>query len=880
MSLPLDERSFNDMYYPEVCFSSFVRSLGEWWTAKHQPDSENEARQRYGTLLGFIGLILLTFRSLAESDRRRSEADSSLAGSTRLQGDAYEDDELVHGGCELCHALVESSSVRCVIEVLYDTGENFSVKQSKNVSGNSREWRSVIDFTSLRFYRHGSTSIICSCPNEAIFGAEYALKLIIFPFLRFRSIGEATKAYAKKYNPRDEETDQSSNAQHVVGVLASSDSWILMPFIKGLTLSEFMATPGLVKAKLKNPDMTISDVLRTSLSGVDEQVLQDKTALTRQRLRYLTIDELMQAEAVVHSLRANHEHRNRAIEAVIRKMEIFPMTANLARIISDRRRSEAAESVSLESMLTMGTSLFRAMEDLRAIGHEWSSDEIENSSPTPSSVHGDLTPSNIIVDDSANISFTLIDLGRNYFYTLSMTGYGGTDSIFVAPEVRKDVRSIRVADVYSIGQLLQYIATGGILPAQIVVDGLYQTIPLIARFVEDMIQENPRYRLSIFRAPDMLDGIDYEVFGNLFREEVKAVISASEYGHAYGTGGFVDTLRDIATPTDGAVRRQFDLWRARRAVDKVRDAEVRTYTTALFGWSALSALVGAIVGLTVVMWFLRDAQWTWSGHIVEIWSRLTGGKGSNFPGLDRVRAADYHVPDLSANWPARLVGISYVLVGTKFYQNIFAGQMPLLGRRPGLPGRRALRAEIFMRTITLTSGVLVILITLYEARFWPIASAIGQTIIAFANLAIFRFAVKSIDEAREEGISTAGERGSRLAGLISFGEWVPAAFFWAAIVWFIGSLIYLGVLHDVGAYAVGVASTNLFLFYVVKCGGESGRDIRIALSRACNAAERVRIMNPSEVLPVGSCRRGSRKVRLPLHALRRLRGRQGRGKVG
>lgn len=863
VSLPLDERSFNDSF-PEVRFSPFVRELANWWTVQNQREKPLSGPE-HDTLLGFVGLLLLTLLSLAESDRRRNETSYSVSPA-EFDMDPGNEDKAAHADCELCRDLVQAPSVRRVIESVYDTGGNFSVKHDGEVSGDKSEWRSVVDFSSLEFYRHGTTSIILDCRNESVYGAEYALKLIILPFLRFRSIGDATSEYAQKYNPRDKETYQSSNARHVVGVLASSNSWILMPFIKGLTLAEFMANPGLVKAKLDHPEMSISDVLRTSLAGVPEKVLVQDTGLTVERLRYATIDELTRAEATVHSFARAIKRRSNVDRIVMRFLGRLPTATRLFRKAYNRRHQEAP-SVSLRSMLVIGISLFLAMEDLRAVGQSRHESSPPNGPSTPPSVHGDLTPSNIIVNDGANISCTLIDLGRNYFYTLSMAGYGGTDSIFVAPEVRNDIRSISLADVYSIGQLLQFIATQGTIPGRMVVDGLYQEIPLIARFIEDLIQELPRYRLKIFQAPDKPDGIDYEEFGRIFAEEVKTVISASNHGHVFANGGLTDTLKDIANPTNGAVRRQFDLWRERAAVDEVRDDEVRRYTRTLFWWSALSASLGSVAALLVLMWFLRDVHWAWSGQIVAVWSKITGGNGSNFPWLDSLRVSDYHVPDLEQNWPARLVGISYVLVGTKFYQNILSGQMPLLGRRPGSAGRRAMRAEIAMRIMTVLAPLLVTIVTLVQARLWPIASAVGQTIIFFVNLFVFRFAVKSIDEAREEDISTAGDRGSRLPGLISYGEWVPASFFWAVIVLIFGVLIYIHVLHDVGVYAFGVASANLYLFYVVKCGGESGRDIRIALSRACNAAERVRVVTAPESPALGSGQRSPRVASRPLDAL-------------
>src|ERR1700723_218050 len=67
ISLPLDERSFNDAV-PKARFSPFVAGLGSWWTAEKQRRSAADD-QRHDTLLGFVGLLVLTLLSLAESDR-------------------------------------------------------------------------------------------------------------------------------------------------------------------------------------------------------------------------------------------------------------------------------------------------------------------------------------------------------------------------------------------------------------------------------------------------------------------------------------------------------------------------------------------------------------------------------------------------------------------------------------------------------------------------------------------------------------------------------------------------------------------------------------------------------------------------------------------
>jgi serine/threonine protein kinase len=749
--------------------------------------------------------MLLTLISLAESDRRRNGTHASVP----VAGDGR---HAIGHDCEnLCQRLVRDPAVRRVIQCLYQTKSAYSVQQNRFRSP-SKEWNSI-DFKTLVFHRHGTTSIILR--TDTTIRKVCALKLIILPYLRFHTIARETREYAMRYSPsgktHGQNTGSGSNAAKVVEALASSKRWILMDFVEGLTLAEFLAYPGLVDAKLEQPEASISDVLRNCLESETAETLP-KAGLTKTKLRFLTLDELLRIDGPLQALPAT----------------------------SDHKRKRGKSEVSLPWMLTIGGALFDAMEDLRAVGQAALSRSPD--SATPVSIHGDLTPSNVIVNDVSGISFTLIDLGRNYFYTQSMSGSGELETVFVAPEVREDERLVGLADIYSIGQLLQFIGTYGTLPSEMVADGLYKRTPLVARFLEDLIQAKASLRLRIFASPRVSDGVDYDELKKIFSEEISAVMNADK-GRSFASGGLGATLWDIWHPLDGALGRQWALWQERRKDRHYKYRRIGGYTRALFFWSALSLFAAGVAALAVGMWFLRDASWNWSGNVIELLQKIWGGSGSRFPFIDSLRAADYQIPDLHDNWPARLVGISYILAATKNYQNLFSGLMPLLGRERGMAGWQAVAAETFMRMQTVVAPLLVLSTVLIDARLWPIASAIGQTIIFFTNWEIYSFARTSIKKARDLRISTAGAQKTRLPGLISYGEWVPVSLFYAAIVWTMGSLIYVGVLHDIGMYAIGVASINIFVFYIVKCSGVSADDIRIALARAFTLAERVRIIN-------------------------------------
>src|SRR5262249_36554833 len=105
-------------------------------------------------------------------------------------------------------------------------------------------------------------------------------------------------------------------------------------------------------------------------------------------------------------------------------------------------------------------------------------------------VHADLSPANIIVRPGPRGKprrVVLVDLGRNYLYSRSIAGLGGSDIAFVAPEVRKDETSFPRADLYSLGKLIILVAGRTPEPTSIVPDVFYERVPALARFVEDLV---------------------------------------------------------------------------------------------------------------------------------------------------------------------------------------------------------------------------------------------------------------------------------------------------------------------------------------------------------------------------------------------------------
>jgi serine/threonine protein kinase len=817
--IPLDERSFNDRYAPLVC-DTLVRGLAKW-CLEFRSRSMRYQHSHQG-LFAFLSLLLITWLGTRESDRRRK---ASLDGeSSRLPYATA----VSHDCDRLCRPLLRDPLVREAILLLYGDGGTKHGQEGFDAAALER-WNDI-EPESLSFHRHGTTSIIVK--GRIGVRDTFALKLILFPFLRFPSIARQTREYHARYNPDDLATG------YMVDVWASTERWILMDFVDGISLFELLPRRQLVAEKLAHPELSFSQILRARL-GRQPTESQRGGAPGAVDPASLSLDELLRLGDA--------------------REEPAP-----------GRRHAAGEKISLHWIESLGSALLDALVGVQryvavrageAAKRKPSREAAEGS--LPPGVHGDLTPSNILVTDAPGLTFTLIDFGRNYLYTQAIPGQAYWDASYLAPEIKKEDGPAEKADLYSLGKLLITFGLQGGRPGDIIPDAFYARTPFIARFLEDLVQDDPAQRLTIFADHGGESGrqSSYAALRTFFTEELDAVKAAEKEGLKLGEDSYLAVLLDLLKPMSGAPARQWRLWRKRRNQEHYRRREQGTYTRWLFMWSSVAAIAGTITFAAVVTWFLRDAGWSWGDRAIEAVQKLTGGNPNRFPVIDDLRMPGYHVPDLAANWPARLVGFSYVLIGARYYQSLFASLTPLLGRRRGLSGWRALLAEFFMRAETVTAMVLVLAATLFDARWWPIASAIGQTMSLFCNWAVVSFATKALAEARGHGISTVAQDDHAITGLDSFHEWVPSSLFYAAVVWLIGSLIYIQVLHDIPIYAISVAAVNIFLFYMIKCG-IGAPTIRVAIARACLAAERVRVKSLAQTSG-GAESQGLRAVTVP-----------------
>jgi hypothetical protein len=240
----------------------------------------------------------------------------------------------------------------------------------------------------------------------------------------------------------------------------------------------------------------------------------------------------------------------------------------------------------------------------------------------------------------------------------------------------------------------------------------------------------------------------------------------------------------------------------------------------------------------------QGSPWQWGTRSVEAYQKTVDPKHDQvLPLIDNLRRADYMFPDLARNWPALLVGLTYILVGAKYYQNLFSGVIPLrVGWRAGRLTAWAVSAQFFMRLEAVAACLLVLPAVLVEPRWWPINTAIGQILVYLCNRSVLSFSMTTLARARTAKLTSVPSTNTAITGVAAFSEWVPSALFYAGVVSVIGTLIYLGKLHDEWMYALAVSSINFFLFYIIKCG-KGAAEVRVLLTRAAFAGERLKRMN-------------------------------------
>jgi serine/threonine protein kinase len=732
---------------------------------------------------GYVGLLLLTIHLLNEAERARFSDQRSVANRQEISansGDLPDD---------LAKRLVADPAVQYRLRWLYGLDDAVSSssgsadKADPDQYAKARRVWDGIDFSTLEFHKLGTTSFILRCESMALDGRSaevYALKCLLYPYTQFLPIADATREYEPRF------TSAMAAWRSATGSESASSR------VAGDKRPEHVAYVWASTSKWILMSFVAGDSLRDVLEA--------------------------------HEPERGHE---------------LALLADLA------------------------PRLFVALDELHALRL----------------THHDLSPSNIIVQYDSDEwqrgirpgsagsmpsveRLVLVDLGRNHLYTRAIGPFESPEEMYVAPEIKnvEEVTSddtpegLRKSDLYSLGHILIALIgchqrEGGVVP-----DALYEDIPLLGRFIEDLIDEQPANRLLIFRSQS---SIDYMRLQRSFLNELEATEAArkaelSDVDEHWLWGRFREMLPAHAwLPSSRSPQRLAALLRVRREQggDATDDA---MYSKYLHRWSLVCATSWYVTITLVVLWLLRDLTLDPIGLGLQAlgkWPHLPKCGNDAYPLIDCLNAKDYHIEgnsisdNLKQHLPVRVLGISFALIGTRFYQSLFAGITARVNHE--IAAWR--RAEIFMRLVTFHWVPLVLICNLYEPRWWPSLVAIGLSADCLLDYACRDFADTALKRARtaETRLSTVPAADRPIPGLREFMHWGPRMRLYCLVCALCALGLQTHLLQDVWVYAGLVTIINVALFYLHKCG-ELAPMVRGGLTRAFLAAERLHAQHPEE----------------------------------
>jgi serine/threonine protein kinase len=245
-SLALDPISFALRYHCTP--DNFAREIDVvYQKLKAMGDS---GRQRYSRLRGVLGFVSFTRIALTAAASRGSDAAPQNV-LTQLQG------------------LLDDDDVRDLFYELYRPASrpNGSPDAVKAAELARAHWKDL-DLGSLRVHRIGTTSFILMCNAPVLGGEPLALKCLLFPYAEIPAIADATSNYARDY--------PSGKVPSAVPVYSSTDKWILMDFVAGPTLQEFIA-----RERQSAPSATVPAIRTGLLASIAPQLLEVLHSLHR-----------------------------------------------------------------------------------------------------------------------------------------------------------------------------------------------------------------------------------------------------------------------------------------------------------------------------------------------------------------------------------------------------------------------------------------------------------------------------------------------------------------------------------------------------------------------------------------------------------------------
>jgi hypothetical protein len=179
---------------------------------------------------------------------------------------------------------------------------------------------------------------------------------------------------------------------------------------------------------------------------------------------------------------------------------------------------------------------------------------------------------------------------------------------------------------------------------------------------------------------------------------------------------------------------------------------------------------------------------------------------------------EFRIGDFIDNLPGRLVALTFGLIASRYYANIFA---PL--QVTGIPGWLQKATNLLLRANCITYLIPIMAAIVYDPKLWPICALIGTLFRAFNNRLCWLTARQSRVRAGRMFSLESCHRAETEAFLHEYREWWFLMLAYSFAIGLIGLLLHFGVAKDEKIYAGIVCGINMAKVYRNNCGREAPR---------------------------------------------------------
>jgi serine/threonine protein kinase len=449
--------------------------------------------------------------------------------------------------------------------------------------------------------------------------------------------------------------------------------------------------------------------------------------------------------------------------------------------------------------------------------------------------HQDLTPSNIIISGdwkTGTCEAKLIDVGRNYLFSRRLGLDDSSETVYVSPEIREGDPTL-TSDLFSFGRILASLLDPFRRGRSNISDNIYQEMPEMARFIEDLTDHDPANRLLV--NADACDrGADHKI--TRIKYAVLADQLESELALLYRTQGYRQVSQDspkswtqLFKPNAGHRQRR-ETWNFAKAYAE-QHPSFATQSYYLFVWSWISASILVVgVGISVLYAGLAFGFENYPGWFA-FFDFVTHKQGSKFLAHLRESSVGFSVADRGINLSGAFIAFAMTVTSSKYYQAVLGG---LTTYR--LKIRGGWFTELSIRWIPVVALIPVLILNVFEPGWWPWIATAGGTAIMITNYACHRFARSCARQASACHLSTTPSEDD--PSLVAYSQYWWSQAVYNLFMLCIGFGVITHYLKDYWVYAFGIGCITLFVQYALKCTAAAG-STRGILTRCFIAGERV-----------------------------------------